>query len=170
MLVIPREPGSKLGGPLAALDEALGGALTTSMQEHNFTAALGQRLLISIAQEGITLKFVVFVGLEETQGVQRYNLCGFYRAALDEAAKHGITRVSLPIFPHRLATAPVTLIGLTTILGCRVHNAPSAKGSCVTTVEVLCSPQAKRYAEKGTHSFRQLCYRCSDPSLPESSH
>lgn len=162
LLVIPRYEHSGLSAHLQALDDALGGVLSKAIADNNFHGKLGERLVVPVTKDGFALKLVMFIGVGDRNAVQRYNLCAFYRAAIAETIEAGVKKVTLPVYPGQLSQT--SLKGLLSILSCRVHYAPSAAGVS-SSVEILCTPQAKPHVEQGVESFRQLCYRCSDPSL-----
>lgn len=160
VLVIPRFSASTLGAPLVALDEALGGQISRRIDESQFRGKLGEKLSLDVNKDGSGLKQVVLIGLGEPGGVERYHLCAFYRAAIEESVAQHSNTVTLPVLPGQLSET--SLQGMLAILSCRTHYAPSARGVNKEVV-VLCTPQAKKHVEKGVESFRQLCYRCTDP-------
>jgi hypothetical protein len=167
MLVIPRAAGTSLGGSLHELDLALGGEITRKIEDHKFAARLGEHLLIQVWKEGINLKYILLLGVGDSAHVSRETMCGYFGTAMDLPITEDVKCLTLPMFPDSQARGTISVLGMMSILGCRMQHAPSSDffSALNKKIEILCSPQAKKSVESGITHLSQLCKHCTDPHL-----
>lgn len=163
LLVIDQHEHMRLGGGPRDIDTMLGGALSAAIEQHRFAGELGDHIVI--AQPSPRIKNILVVGLGRSGQFRRQTLCGFLRLVIETAKKLGVRRVTLPMFPGRLDEISVS--GTLAVLKCRVAQyASQADGlGGLKEIEILSTPQARRWLVEGLSINEPLCHSCSNPQI-----
>lgn len=163
LLVLDLHEHMRLGGGPKHIDTLLEGAIGRAIEEHNFSGALGDSILLEHPSENIGNILVVGVG--KAGQYNRSTLCGFIRFVIETAMRVGAERVTLPVFPGRLDEISVS--GTLAVIRCRAAQfagSPDGLGS-LKEIEFLCAPQAQRLIVEGLAVAEQLCHSCSHPKI-----
>src|SRR5579885_2738451 len=146
LLVLTMHEHMQFGPGLQELDAACAGAITKGMADCQFAGALGDSVLISLPDA--KTRNVLIVGLGNDRDIGRFSYCGFIGLWLDRAKKVNAKRVTLPFSPGRLTS--INLMGMLAVLKCRVQQVSlSSSPADLSTIEILCSPQAKPWIIEG---------------------
>ncbi len=166
LLVLTKQQHSRLAGPFAHLDEALGGALTAAMDREDFNAALGEHLIVDVNVPDQPLRRVLIVGMGIPEQGIRPNFCGMYRLAIDIANQLGFKTLGIPVLPGRLTADFMNIKGMLAVLQCRAAERLSkTPGATLKEIKVFCAAQARRHVEEGLKIDHQLCVVCRDPRI-----
>lgn len=92
--------------------------------------------------------------------------CSFFRLAIATAASLKARHIILPVLPRRLSEEVFSLRRTGAVLRCRVEErALKNELGDLETIEIVCTPQARRYIEEGLRVAGPRCHSCSDPSF-----
>ena len=153
---------AKFGKGTLALDDFTGGALCRAIEAAGFKGKGGEHLVVDLDDSPI--KHVLLIGLGAQDDVHRTTICAMYRMIVDEAARLGAAKITIPFFPGLLID--VNYRGLLAVLRCRLgeRHHSGALGN-LTEVEILCTAQARRHILDGLKVEKQLCPFCRDPKF-----
>jgi hypothetical protein len=168
LLVIEQHAHKYLGGGPKAIDTILGGALTAALSQSEFTGELGQTLLIPLPERQVRNLLLIGAGDTSLQG-GRSVLCATFGLVLETARNLKAKRISLPMFPGGLDRAGMS--GTMAILQCRLRQFERQNGGLggIEEIEILSTPQAKRWLSEGLSAAKLLCATCSNPQLHTKS-
>lgn len=153
---------TSFGKGTRALNDYTGGAIKAAIESTGFKGKAGEHIVFAV--EDSPIKNVLLVGTGAPDGVHRTTVCAMYRMIVDEAAKLGASKVTIPFFPGLLID--FNYKGLLAVLRCRLGEryASGALGE-LQEVEILCTAQARRHIVEGLKIEKQLCPLCRDPKF-----
>lgn len=162
LLVLTKLDHMYMGRGSARFDELLDGTISEHLRDAHMTGKKGDHQIFATTHNGI--RSVLLIGLGTPGEFSRPTLCGLYRLILDTARERGIRKVTIPIFPDRLTD--INLSGALAVLRCRVAETLHASGlGNLAEIELLCTPQARRYIEDGLNVSGTLCGTCFDHKI-----
>jgi hypothetical protein len=159
---------------MQSIDSVYDGVLQKKIAEANFTAQLGQHILVDMAAEGFPeapMKRILLVGLGHYSSYGPRTACGFFQSALETAINLGVTRVTFTVMSSRLTDESLTIAGTMALLRCRLGQYTKPEGiglGNLAEVELICSSQASRFVRQGLNSCGQRCRVCRDLSICQS--
>ena len=170
LLVLTKLAGMELGPGPRAVDTALGGLLTQRMQERRFRGDCLEHILIDLQEEGYTdvpQRYILLVGLGSPARFCSHGTCKVFRLVLDKAVELGVDKVTIPFPPKRVTGPGLNLKGTAALLKRVVVNRFGADGEqagdgVIDTVEIVSTPQARRYIQSGLRSRAYQADDCCD--------
>ncbi len=156
-------------GWLLKWDRQLDGLISKSLKKHEFSASLGESLLVDATKQlkAPAKKYILVVGMGAVTSQKSSMNCGLFKLALETAEKVGAERLVLPFFPDRGSLSALAVCGSIAILRCRIgESALQSKIKSLKSVKLLVSGQAANTALRSLSSHREaFCQPCPQPSL-----
>ena len=150
MLLLTKIDGMGLGAGPRAVDQMLGGQISTRMKEREFRGRLGENLLLRLDDDSIPQNHVLVIGLGQASGFDPCALAKVVETAVAKAVARKCTRLSIPVAAHRMTALNLNLRGTAHIIR-KVAEAKLAEieGAGTLEIELVCTSQAKRHIEAG---------------------
>ncbi len=161
LLTIDLHTHSHFGGGIQELDRFLEGALTRALEQQRFEGKVGEAILIS--RPSAKIQNVLVLGAGQT--TSRIPACGLVALIVEHAHRLSAGRVTIPLFPGRLHE--LSLAGTMAVLRCRIGHIGSQPDGLANlkVIEILSTPQAKRWIVDGLTVSDSLCRSCSNPII-----
>lgn len=153
---------TSFGKGTRALNSFTDGAVKDAIDASEFKGKAGEHIVFAV--DNSPIKNILLIGIGSPDDVHRTTVCAMYRLIVDEAARLGARKVTIPFFPGLLID--FNYRGLLAVLRCRLgeRHASGALGS-LEEVEILCTSQARRHIVEGLKVEKQLCPFCRDPKF-----
>jgi hypothetical protein len=149
MLMLTKLVGVPLGAGPRAIDQLTNGLLTERMEAAGFNGQ--QATVVSIALgAGSAQKHIMLVGLGQALRFDQCTLAEAIAAAVTQAVKDGVSKLSIPVVGHRLLALRLNLRSTAHIVRQAAERTLAALPSDSRfEIEFICGPQAKRHLARG---------------------
>lgn len=149
MVLLTKVFGTGMGPGVVSFDKLLGGRIAKRIEQKGFKGQLGEHLSLKLG-DGFNQKCAFVVGLGPASKYDECGLRAVIKTAVEHSLKYGYTKLSVLIVPKSQLSLSVT--GTAFAIKEAVEEqlaAIAAKKEGTLEVELVCTPQAKRYIEKG---------------------
>lgn len=149
MLVLTKLVGVPLGAGPKAIDQLHNGLLTERMDAVGFNGQLSNVVNIPLPA-GHRQARIMVLGLGAASRFNQCTLAEAIGAAVTEAVKSGVGKISIPVVGHRLLALHINLRGTAHIVRQAAERTlATLPGNSRFQIEFICGAQAKRHLQQG---------------------
>lgn len=160
MLQVAQFAGIRISSDYNSLVKSSEGRFHDALVDADFTGDLGQSAVVSLRDLDLPQKYLAVIGLGRAQQFSCKAVREMARATVNAACVRRVSRVTIPVLPHRTSAANLTLNQSAHIMKCVIEDLLGQKKSDrELEIEFVCTPQAVRHLKKGLDR-RRRCRPC----------